>query len=323
MKTRQRKLIICTGLTVSLVCLAVFLNRNDSSEKVQVDFKSSERKEHLSSKMDSLVEVPIHDRVNFDRKVIKRVTLPSSLPPKEEKTLNHILSYEDNGISARDRVKFLDENGIGFNDVESVYEFLQTERIPQNMSTQSYHWLTDELMGALRRSEVLRSKLSENLTSIVQNGSRDAMVRDYAMQHLGHLHEQGVDREEIEPTLWSGLDEVEASIAGTALLAINTAAENGNMIDKNELGVLASSIAEDEEYSLTSRITAMAVSGKNSNSQTINLARNVAMNPEASTVLRIAAVGALSPKDVSLQELRYSSNRRIRRAVSLVLRGQK
>jgi len=73
MKTRQRKLIICTGLTVSLVCLAVFLNRNDSSEKVQVDFKSSERKEHLSSKMDSLVEVPIHDRVILFRLKKKRL----------------------------------------------------------------------------------------------------------------------------------------------------------------------------------------------------------------------------------------------------------
>jgi hypothetical protein len=75
-------------------------------------------------------------------------------------------------------------------DRERALAFLAGEDWPEGMRKGSMHWLADELLTALRLQEPPWDGLATSLGEVAFQPATDPVVRDYIMQHLGHLWEQ-------------------------------------------------------------------------------------------------------------------------------------
>ena len=73
---------------------------------------------------------------------------------------------------------------------DTALAFLAGKQVPENMSTGAMRWLADKLLTVLRLEEPLSDGLAAELGKVAFQPSTDPMVRDYIMEHLGHLWEQ-------------------------------------------------------------------------------------------------------------------------------------
>ena len=139
------------------------------------------------------------------------------------------------------------------------------------------------------------------------------MVRDYALQHLGHIREEGGDPDVIDATLRSALAETENTLAGTALLALNS------YVDPATLGQDALAIATGSEVDMRSRITAMQVAGQQGAQSAGELATNLATDSSNPVPLRMSAIATIADLGLKseialLQDLSQSNELRIRKS---------
>jgi len=315
------------GLAALLIAGAVtvgLFKSNSSKESTESpgETQTSTRDRSTVSETGTQEPKPTHlDRplASLDQKIIQKTTTKNteSLPPLEEGSLAHILSYSKSGGSARERVKALLARSLTPEDIEVAYTFLHTEKVPQGMSMQYYHWLVDELITVLRFQVRDGQQLAQNLSQLAKNTERDSIVRDYALQHLGHLHQQEKgDRAEIETVLWSALDQKNDTFAGTALLALKGAHQDGRLTRTNHnLSTRVQEIAANDDYSLASRVTAVGLANNFSSPRAQILARQVVEDKSAPAMLRIASMAVLSKdadnKDL-FEKLRYATDKRIR-----------
>ena len=114
-------------------------------------------------------------------------------------------------------------------------------------------------MTALRRQEEVSPEAVQALISTATQ-STDETLQDYAAQHLGHLHEQGVleDNSEIEATLWASTKTTEGTVAGVAIEALHKAQEEGRLINTYPIEDQAWSILNND-YSDEVKISALNV----------------------------------------------------------------
>ena len=99
--------------------------------------------------------------------------------------------------------------------------FLSGKNVPEAMGKGSMHWLADELLTVLRLQEPPWDGLAAELGKIAFQPGTDPVLRDYIMQHLGHLWEQFGAREEIEKSLWQAVATADETTPGTALIALS------------------------------------------------------------------------------------------------------
>ena len=114
-------------------------------------------------------------------------------------------------------------------------------------------------MTALRRQEEVSPEAVQALISTATQ-STDETLQDYAAQHLGHLHEQGVleDNSEIEATLWASTKTTEGTVAGVAIEALHKAQEEGRLINAYAIEDQAWSILNND-YTEVVQISALNV----------------------------------------------------------------
>jgi hypothetical protein len=62
--------------------------------------------------------------------------------------------------------------------------------------------------------------MADELAKVAFQPGTDPVVRDYIMQHLGHLLEQFGSRKEIEEALWRAVGTSDETTPGTALIAL-------------------------------------------------------------------------------------------------------
>jgi hypothetical protein len=104
--------------------------------------------------------------------------------------------------------------------------------------------------------------LVERLSEVAFSPQTDPVVRDYIMQHLGHLWEQYGVRKEIEAALWRAVDTADPTTPGSALIALS----RGYQRDQNEgrleqVRARAFSLAENPDTILAIRVTALSIAG--------------------------------------------------------------
>jgi len=99
--------------------------------------------------------------------------------------------------------------------------FLSGRQVPEGISRGSMRWLADELLTVMRLQDPPWGSLADELGKAAFQPGTDPVVRDYLMQHLGHLWEQHGAREEIERTLWQAVATSDETTAGTALVALS------------------------------------------------------------------------------------------------------
>ncbi|MBI3879311.1 MAG: hypothetical protein HY301_04515 [Verrucomicrobia bacterium] len=170
--------------------------------------------------------------------------------------------------------------------------------------------------------------LTDVLIALHHDREQDAVMRDYAIQHLIVLHERlpaanSAEREKIELVLWEALAEKDSSIAGTALLGLHNLALGGAQLDTTRLGEDAVALARDESAGELARITALQVCAGRGLAEALPSA--TALAGGAPTVpLQISAIAALgrlgSARDLpALTELAGGTNARLQPAARTAL----
>ena len=146
------------------------------------------------------------------------------------------------------------------------------------------------------------------------------VVRDYALQHLGHIRSEGGDTAIIDSTLIAATSEKRGTIAGTALLALNAQSKNDqSLIATTQQQALT--IVNDVGYDVRSRISALLVAGQQGNSDVLTMAVEIASSDTQPVMLRTAAISTLASlqakdQQAMLESLSQSQDARLQAAAT-------
>ena len=143
--------------------------------------------------------------------------------------------------------------GIELTHVQ-VMEFLFGEQA--GWSDNYYRWISDELMTGLR--EDLPETAYEDLMSLVTNTELNEAIRGYALQHVGHLADQGVNTEEAVESLWRLAQGEDYELKSTALVGLYQYAKLHPEVQAVEPVIeLAGQLVESEDKN--TRVTAEGI----------------------------------------------------------------
>lgn len=229
--------------------------------------------------------------------------------------------FGDSGLSGPERVSLLKklEPPLSASDRDEIYSFFANTSPPDGLPVEAWRWLMDSAFTLLRNDGSDNAGYARQLENIFRNPDGDPIVRDYAVQHLGHLLASGGGSESILPVLRDAIAEKGNSIAGTALLALDQ-----NYPGDQETSDLALRLATDPETHLTSRVTALQVAAAQKNEDALPLAVGLATDSSQPTSLRLSAIAALGQLSSGLergvlQNLSRSRNHLIKSASTSAL----
>ena len=175
-------------------------------------------------------------------------------------------------------------------DRERALAFLAGKDWPEGIGKGSMHWLADELLTALRLQEPPWDGLAAQLCEVAFQATTDPVVRDYIMQHLGHLWEQYGSREEIAQALWRAVDTSEPTTPGTALIALSRGyGRDQQQKQLDSVQQRAFELARDPDTPLAERVTALSIAGESGGKDVRELAQNLAQAKETPVILRKVA----------------------------------
>lgn len=175
---------------------------------------------------------------------------------------------------------------------QSLIAFLSSSRRPDALTEQQLFEIKNDILNFLRNEEPPQADVTGVLVALFRNPAQDAVVRDYAIQHLGAWFQAGHDQTEIAEVLWSALAETDSSIAGTALLALNRLAEEHPNLDKQAIGNTALDLATNEHVSNLTRITALQIAAQLGVRKALAVAKQLALD-ERDVPLQISAIAAV------------------------------
>ena len=173
---------------------------------------------------------------------------------------------------------------------ESGLAFLAGKEVPEGMSKGLMQWLADELLTVMRLQEPPWDGLADELGKAAFQPGTDPVVRDYIMQHLGHLWEQHGSRKEIDAALWRAVTTSDETTPGTALIALS----RGYVRDQQERGLTkvqqqALALAADPNTTLAVRVTALSIAGEGGGKEVKELAVELVRNEATPVILKKVA----------------------------------
>jgi hypothetical protein len=182
-------------------------------------------------------------------------------------------------------------------DQWELLRFLGQSGAVEGLGVESVRWLKNDVMNLLCAQEKPVPELAEALVRICRDNSQDAVIRDYAIQHLGFWYASELDpgrRTEIEHTLWDAVGERDGTIGGTALIALSEAAHSGKLEPGagERLSAVALATAGDSGAAAAARVTALQVCAQRGVADALPLARDL-VHGDGDMSLRISAVAAL------------------------------
>jgi len=230
-------------------------------------------------------------------------------------------------------------------ELKPLYTFLSVKHDEDDH--QLGHALKSDVMDALCAQATLPIDLTKLLIQVYHDPTQNAVIRDYALQHLATLHqtlgappsrrpprgtlEQSLpwpaaeiesQRARITTVLDEALAETDSSIAGTALLSLHhlagPAADPGAYISDAAL-----KLVQDPNASPLARITALQICGERQIKDALPLLTQTASaSPDLST--RISAIGALGQlggraEIPLLEKIAAENNPRLKPALVLAL----
>jgi hypothetical protein len=179
---------------------------------------------------------------------------------------------------------------------DSIIAFFAGKQIPAGMDRGSMQWLADELMTVLRLQQPPQQGLAAELGKIAFQPGTDPVVRDYLMQHLGHLWEQFGAREEIEKSLWRAVASSDETTPGTALIALSRGYQRGQQQQNLEkVHQQAFLLAQNPATGLAVRVTALSIAGEGQDTRVKELANSLIRDPATPLILRKVAERMVAP----------------------------
>ncbi len=182
-------------------------------------------------------------------------------------------------------------------ELEALYAFLKTKNGTDRKSRGGEHVLKNDVMDILLEQMSPPQELADVLMALYQDHEQDSVTRDYALQHLVSYQQRQIsdplpNKERIEKTLWEGLAEIDSSIAGTALLGLHRLSAASPQMTVAGLDDVALKLAQSEEASRLSRITAVRVCAERRLEQARPIVLDLAQSG-GDIPLQISAIAAL------------------------------
>ncbi|HET7626064.1 MAG TPA: hypothetical protein VFM25_12445 [Verrucomicrobiae bacterium] len=154
-----------------------------------------------------------------------------------------------------------------------------------------------------RFCEMHKPRVRDLLTKIFADQNQNAVIRDYALQHLIEFYQRAAESHETEISqqdwrrftdlLWRAVkDTTDSSIAGTALLGLSRLSDMQSRIDRERVSEIALKLVEDAGMDQFTRITALQVCARMSVTNALPAIWQVARYGETLPA-RISAIGAL------------------------------
>lgn len=218
---------------------------------------------------------------------------------------------------------------LTMDEKDAIYEFLQTRHAED--SEQLGQVLKNELLDALCAQVPLPADVGDLLTRMYRDREQNEVIRDYALQHLFTFYEKveyGISTEaataihaQVQEVLWEAVSEVQASLAGTALLGLSRLAETRRDLNPDRVAAAAAKLATDVDAGELTRISAMQVCGRLKVAEVLPALKEVAENA-SSIPLRISAIGVLgliggTPELDLLERILTDVNGRLKPAATL------
>ena len=173
---------------------------------------------------------------------------------------------------------------------ESALSFLSGKERPEGMGKGSMQWLADELLTVLRMQEPTWDGLAEELAKTAFQPDTDPVVRDYIMQHLGHLWEQSGPRKEIDDVLWRAVGSSDETTPGTALIALSRGYERDQQEKSLEkVRQQALELVRNPDTGLAVRVTALSIAGDGGGREVKELAADLVRNDATPVILKKVA----------------------------------
>lgn len=226
---------------------------------------------------------------------------------------------DDKALGSRARIQILRDRDASFNgaEIEGILAYLHGGIMPEGLRADEWHWIIDELFTRMRTESGDPKDLTRKLAEVFANAALDPVVRDYALQHVGHLGREGGDTAVAHDAALRGLEETGSPLAGTALLVLHN--EPGTAGAKDELaGARAVEILRNGNAAVPARVTALQVAARQDAEGTLEAASEL-LAGESSAFLKVAAVAAVgevgSAADLPLLESLPADNPILRHAV--------
>lgn len=311
-KTRKTLLLLVLMAVVTAGVLSLLPDRPPAAE---TSAESTTKEGSKSPGRDAPPDRSGPDRpASGDRGEAREPRPPGSLPGD----LGLVLG-DDPKTGSRARIQILRDREASFNgaEIEGILTYLQSGIIPEGIRTEEWHWIVDELFTRLRTESGDPKDLTRKLADLFANVALDPVVRDYALQHVGHLGREGGDAAVAHASALRGLEETGSPLAGTALLVLHN--EPGSGGGKDPLaGARAVELFRNENAAVPARVTALQVAARHGAEGTLGAASELLVG-EASAFLKVAAIAAIgevgSESDLPLLQSLPADNPILQRAV--------
>jgi hypothetical protein len=169
------------------------------------------------------------------------------------------------------------------------------------------HAVKNDILNVLRAQNTPPPDLTRLLIGLYHNREQDAVMRDYAIQHLGVWHERDdvvspAERKSIRAVLNEAVRE-NNSIAGTALLGLHRMAVDLTPSDAREIDRMALHLAQSAETETATRLTAIQVCAERGLKEVLPTAEGLAQKTDCiplqlSAMAAFSRLGGMPPADV-------------------------
>mgnify|MGYP003808047495 CR=1 FL=1 len=234
--------------------------------------------------------------------------------------------------SRMDALKKLTRN-IETKDVNALLLFLDLPYEEQvEITARAYNGVKNDVLSVLLQQDASPDNLGPQLVTMYRDKNHDDIWRDYCIQYIGPYYEKkwpvpykeeeniekDSEQQELQDVYWEAITETDGTIAGTALIGLESISRKRKEFDREEIGDTAVELARDEQYSEPTRITAFRICGMMDKKEVLPSARITAQIAETTELRRaaIATIGDLGDEtDLDLIEsMTGSDNERIKKA---------
>lgn len=220
---------------------------------------------------------------------------PSPIPSIDGR-LSQILG-DRSSLTSYQRVEWIRAHSGELNDEEkaTILGFIQSGSVPAGLGEREWHWIVDSLFTELRNGARDPFALTQAFYDIFSDRSLDAIVRDYVLQHLGHLGHQGGDAEIIHAAALAGVAEIETTIAGTALLLLHREPppKETATLAAADPASLAMALINNPDASTAAKVTALQIAAQRGAEGVLDAAAAL-LQTDAPVMVKVAAVAAVA-----------------------------
>lgn len=180
-------------------------------------------------------------------------------------------------------------------EIDELCRFVEDVPAVKDMNEQLLALLNNEILNRLSKEKTSGARVQSALLSVQANSAQPAVMRDYAIQHLGLRYEAGYpDQEASRRAFWDRVDEDFVTVGGTALLALHRIALRDLLPAEEKQLLTEKATASLKRVGATdpSRMASLEILRHNKVPEGLLAARKILSGRE-STPLTIAAVAAI------------------------------